>query len=150
MDPATIAAGVVALLAPYLKKAGEEFAGEAGKIVLEKAGGLWQRLRAAFDGDAPATAVLDEFEREPSANSDQLRTTLEAKMGADRPLADDVAAAIAEIKRAAPYVRVVQRMTEAETLVGIKAKRLKAGTIDVTQDVGTATNVTGVELDEIG
>ena len=31
MDPATIAASADALLAPYLKKAAEEFAGEAGK-----------------------------------------------------------------------------------------------------------------------
>src|SRR5438309_1809452 len=63
MDPATIGASVVALLVPYLKKAAEEFAGEAGKgaatFVKEKAQALWHRLRAGFAGDASALEVLD-------------------------------------------------------------------------------------------
>ena len=63
MDPATIAASLVALLAPFLKKAAEEFAGEAGKgaasFVQDKAKALWQRLRiVAEPGGAAAFAAL--------------------------------------------------------------------------------------------
>jgi len=35
MDPATIAAGAAALLAPYLKKAGEEFAARMGNKAMK-------------------------------------------------------------------------------------------------------------------
>jgi hypothetical protein len=50
MDPASIGAGVVAFLVPYLKKSAEEFAGEAGKTAHDKAKVPWQKIR----GDAPA------------------------------------------------------------------------------------------------
>ena len=47
-------------------------------------------------------------------------------------------------------VKVVQRMTEAEQLVGVKARRLARGNVDVTQEVDKAKKVTGAEFDEIG
>jgi hypothetical protein len=47
-------------------------------------------------------------------------------------------------------VRVVQKMGEAEELVGARAKRLKRGTVDVNQHVEKAKKVTGAEFDEIG
>lgn len=150
MDPGTIAASVVALLSPYLAKATEEFAGEAGKTAFEKAAGLWRRINAAFGADEPSAAILKAFELEPALNVEQLKAALEARMAADQQFANVISAEIDEIRRASPHVRVVQKMIEVETLVGVKAKRLRAGTVDVGQEVKTATNVTGVELDEIG
>ena len=87
MDPATIAASVAALLTPYLKKAGEEFAGEAGKFVQEKARLLWQKLRAKLDGKPPAKEVLDSFEKDPAAHADDFTETVAATVAADKPLA---------------------------------------------------------------
>lgn len=150
MDPATIAASAAALLAPYLKKAAEDFVGEAGNYVQEKAKLLWQKLRAKLDGDPPAKEALDRFEADPGAHGEAFQAKLEEKIAQDPPLSDELSSELAEIKRNAPYVRVVQKMGEAEDLVGVKAKRLKRGTVDVTQDVDKAKNVTGGEFDEIG
>ncbi len=154
MEPATIAASLVALLAPYLKKAAEEFAGEAGKgvatFVQEKAKALWERLRAGFAGNAPAIQVLDRFAADPDAHRDEVEVQLAGKLAQDRPLQEELAATLAEIKRAAPEIRVVQKMKEAEAVVGLKAKRMNRGTAGVTQEIDKAKGTTGVEIDEIG
>jgi hypothetical protein len=151
MDPATIAAGAAALLAPYLKKAGEEFAGEAGKYVQGKARDVWQKIRAALDGDPPAKVVLDRFESDPDANADEFAAKVEEKIGADRPLAEAIAADVAEVKRKGPSIHIVQKIGEAEELIGIRAKRVAAGTIDLTQEVTVAKEkVVGGEFEEIG
>lgn len=150
MDPATIAASVAALLAPYLKKAGEDFVGEAGKFVQEKAKGLWQKLRAKLDGEPQGKVVLDQFEKDPEAHGDAFKAKVEEKVASDKVLSDEISADVAEIKRRAPYIRVVQLMNEAEDVVGVKAKRLKSGTVDVHQNIGKAKKVTGAKFDEIG
>jgi hypothetical protein len=150
MDPATIAASVAALLAPYLKKAGEDFVGEAGKFVQDKAKVLWQKLRAKLDGDPQGKIVLDNFEEDPKANGEAFTTKIEEKVASDKALSDELSADLAEIKRKAPYLRVVQEMKEAEDVVGVKGKRLKSGTADVTQKIEKGKNVTGQEWDEVG
>lgn len=150
MDPATLAASIAALLTPYLKKAGEDFVGEVGKYVQDQAKTLWQKLRAKLDDDPPTRVVLDEFERDPDARADAFKKRIEETVAADKPLLDEIAADLAELKRQAPHVRVVQQMREAEDIVGVKVKRVKSGTVDVSQSVGTAKKITGVEIDEIG
>jgi hypothetical protein len=154
MDPATIAASLVALLAPYLKKAAEEFAGEVGKgaasFVQEKAKALWQRLRGSFSGDGSAAELLDRFADDPDAHKDEVEAQVAGKLARDKPLQDELAAGLAEIKRVAPQIRVVQRMKEAEAVVGLKAKRMVRGAAEVTQEIDKAKGTTGVEIDEIG
>lgn len=154
MEPATIAAGVVALLAPYMKKAVEGFAGEAGKgaasLVQERAKALWQRLRAGFAGDAPAVETLDRFAADPDAHINAAEAQIAAKLAQDGLLRDELAAALAEIKRVAPQLRVVQEMQEAEAVVGLKAKRMNRGSAELIQKIGKAKGTTGAEFDEIG
>jgi hypothetical protein len=151
MDPATIAASVAALLAPYLKQAGEDFVGEAGKFVQGRAKVLWQKLRAKLEGEPQGKVVLDQFEKDPEAHGEEFKATLEQKMASDKTLTDEISADVAEIKRKAPYVRVVQQMNEAEDVVGVKANRLKSGTVDVHQVVkGKAKGLAGGEFGDIG
>jgi hypothetical protein len=160
MDPATIAASVVALLVPYLKKATEEFAGEAGKFageagkgaalfVQEKAKALCERLRSKFASDTPAVETFNRFASDPDAHKGEMETQLASKLIDDKPLQDELAAALAEVKRAAPQIRVVQKMKEAEAVVGLRAKRMTRGTAEVTQEIEKAKNTTGIEFDEI-
>jgi hypothetical protein len=151
MDPATIAAGAVALLVPYLKQAGEEFVGEAGKYAQEKARLLWQKIRAKLDGDAPTKVVLDKFEKAPEVHAEEVTAKVQETVAADKPLADDIAADVADVKRKAPYLRIVQTITEAENAVALKAKRLKAGTVDLTQNLGTVKGTAvAADIEEIG
>lgn len=150
MDPVSIAAGVGALLAPYLKKAAEEFAGEAGKYAQEKAKALWEKLRAKFESDPPAEKTLERFEADPDGARSDFEAQVKKKAEEDPSLRDELAQALAEVKRQAPHVKVVQRIKEAEELTGVEARRLTRGTVDVTQEIDKGKKVTGVKLDEIG
>lgn len=150
MDPVTIAAAVGALFAPYFKKAAEAFAGEAGKYVHGKVKDMWEKLRARVAGDPQAAAALDRFERDPDGARPELEALVEKQAAADTALRDELAEALAEIKRQAPNVKVVQRVKEAEEAVALKALRLARGNVDVTQEVDKAKKATGVEIDEIG
>jgi hypothetical protein len=150
MDPVTIAAAAGALFAPYFKKAAEAFAGEAGKYVHGKVKDMWEKLRARVAGDPQAAAALDRFERDPDGARRELEAVVEKQAAADTALRDELAEALAEIKRQAPNVKVVQQMTEAEELMGVEAGQLASGNVDVTQQVGKATKVTGAKFDKIG
>jgi len=150
MDPVTIAVAVGALVAPYFKKAAEAFAGEAGKYVHGKVKDIWEKLRTRVAGDPQAAATLDRFERDPDGARTELEALVEKQAAADTALRDELAEALAEIKRQAPNVKVVQRVKEAEEAVALKARRLARGNVDVTQEVDKATKATAVELDEIG
>lgn len=48
---ASLAATAVAVLAPYLAKAGEEIAKEAGQAVAAKIGPLYKTLKARFESN---------------------------------------------------------------------------------------------------
>ena len=154
MDPATIAASVIALLAPYLQKATEAFAGEAGKgaasFVQEKAKAIWNRLRDSAASDPPAAEALERFAADPDVHRNEAEARMVAQLTRDKTLLDELAGTLTEIKRAAPQLRVVQKMREAEEVVGLKAKRMTRGAADVSQEIEKAKNTTGIELDEIG
>lgn len=154
MEPSVIAASVVALLTPYLKKAAEAFVGEAGKgvatFVQEKAKAIWERLREASGADPSATAALDRFEADPDAGKDEAEMQIASQIAQDSGLQAELAVAITEVKRAAPQIRVVQNMKEAEDVVGLKAKRMTRGSAEVSQVMDKAKNVSGAEFDEIG
>jgi hypothetical protein len=149
MDPVSIAAGVGALLAPYLKKAAEAFAGEAGKYVHEKAKRLWEKLRAKFEDDPQAEKTLDRFEADPDGASADFQAQVKKKVEEDSSLRDELAQVLADIKRQAPYVKVVLQVTEAERVIGVQAERMTRGTVDVTMDVEKAKDVTGAKIGEI-
>jgi hypothetical protein len=150
MDPATIAASAAALLAPYLKQIAEDFVGEAGKYVQGKARSLWQKLSSRLEGDPATKATLDKFENNPEAYRDEFQETIRSNLAKDSQLSQELASELAEIKRKAPHVRVVQTMTDAENVVGVKAKKLNQGTVEVNQTFDKGRDIGGVELDEIG
>src|SRR5215213_9130739 len=67
MDPitATLAANVVAVLAPYVAVGAQEFVRNAGKDAYEKAKTMLAALRAKWTGDEEATDALTRFEEKP-------------------------------------------------------------------------------------
>jgi hypothetical protein len=103
MDPTTIsalAAGMVAVLAPYLAKAGEEFAKEVGKAASDKLGALCQMVKARLQAHPAGAKALAEVAAKPEdeAARSALRLELEKQMEADpawagtlRQLLDEVA-----------------------------------------------------------
>jgi hypothetical protein len=150
MDPLTIAAGAVALLSPVVKKAMEEFAGDAGKAIWEKAKGLFARLRRSLAGEPAAEEALGKFERDPEGGKADLQARLKERFERDEALRKEVEEVLKDIKRTGPDVRVVQRVKEAEDVVGIEAKRMSRGSAEVEQEMDRARGVTGAKFDEIG
>lgn len=82
-----IAAAVVALLAPYLAKAGESMASKLGEKAVEATEALLQIIRDKFakDKDTYAEQTLQRVEKEPEDKARQaaLRGVLEEKIQAD-------------------------------------------------------------------
>jgi hypothetical protein len=150
LDPVTVAAGVVALLAPYAAKAAEEFAGQLGQEAWAKARQVLGRVRRVFGGDSDFASALDEFEASPGESSEAFEGALASKLAHDESMLQELAIALRDVKALGPRVRVVQKVIDAERVTGIKARRMSKGDVDVDQHVGRATEVVGVELDDLG
>ena len=161
MDPVTLTAGLAALLAPFLKKAAEKFAdeagSEAGKFVLEKAQTLWEKLRVDRQGigevgrgDRSGEQALEQFKTDPDAQLDTFQEKVSLRLARDPALAEELAALLAEVKRGAPRLQVVQEIESAERMVGVKARHLGAkASIEVTQKAKQVGEAIGVEIDEM-
>lgn len=92
MDIKAIAIAAIALLSPYLVKAGEAFAGETGKKLLGKAGELYDKIKQKFKGDGYAEQTLARLEEKPQSEERQvaLRGMLVEKMADDNDFAEAV------------------------------------------------------------
>ena len=100
MDPiATLSASAVAVLAPYLTKAGEEFSKEAGKAAANKFGAFYQFLKTRFKKKPAAEEALADLEANPD-NEDAkaaLRRQLTKQMNADKTFIDTLREYLNEI-----------------------------------------------------
>ncbi|MCK6630332.1 MAG: hypothetical protein L6R45_34825 [Anaerolineae bacterium] len=90
MDIQAISVAVVALLGPYLVKAGEAFAEKAGEKLAEKVGELYQVIKKKFKGDTYAEQTLTRVEEKPEAKGrqDALIAVLAEKMQEDTNFAE--------------------------------------------------------------
>ena len=98
----TIAAGAVAVLAPYFAKAGEAVAEKIGESFAEKAGALLQAIKRKFSGDTDAEQTLALAERKPDSKGLQtsLEEVLREKMEGDQDFATLVERLVTEAKQA--------------------------------------------------
>lgn len=105
MDPATLATSTVALIVPYLAKAGEAIAAKAGQAVWDsfagKAKALYDGIKAKFAGDEDAATALKQLENKPDSEGRQasLKEVLEGKIQADPTFADMLSQLVAEVKQ---------------------------------------------------
>jgi len=151
MDPVTLAAGAIALLTAYLTKAGAEFAGEGGKAAWRLASRLLGRLRSAVTGKPREQEALEAFSSEPVGSAAKTQEMLEGVLKANPELGGEIAQILQEVKRLGPNVSVVQRIKEAEDVAGVKARRIRSGSVEVNQEIEKSKNVTGVQIgDDIG
>jgi len=85
MDPATLAAAALTLLAPYLAKAGETMTEKIGESLPENAGKLWAAMSAKFKGKPAAEEAVKDLARNPTDNDNQAAFRKELK----KALAED-------------------------------------------------------------
>ena len=96
IDIAQIATAAVALLGPYLAKAGEAAAKKVGEAAWEKMEALSQAIRRKFEADkknAKAQETLQRFEEQPTDEDRQaaLANVLAEKAQADPAFAEELA-----------------------------------------------------------
>ena len=71
MDPATLATTVLAILSPYLVKAGGKLAEEVGGSLPEHAGKLWAALLKKFKGKPAAEEAMTDLTKKPDDEDNQ-------------------------------------------------------------------------------
>ncbi len=149
MDPvtATLAANVVAVLAPYVAVGAQEFAKSVGKEAYEKAKGMLAALRAKWIGDQEATDALTRFEEKPERYAPVLEDVLNEKLAEDKELAAVLSTLLNEM---GPSLEVVQQMEEGRRVMGLEAEEMAGGKATVRQDIGTGEDVTGARIRRIG
>ncbi len=150
MDPATIATltgSVLSVITPYVVKGADEFAKLVGEAAFAKAKGLFAALKHKLSADPEAADTLAHFEEKPQRYQPVLQDILSEKLAKDPEFAAELEQ---HIKGMGPVLEVVQRMKEAEGVVGIEAGRVASGTARVTQEIDVAKQVTGMKIDSIG
>lgn len=149
VDITVLAAGAVALLSPFVRRATDEFAGEVGRKVWASTERLLARIRQVFCSNQEDAAVLARYEQEPDAAAGEFARVLEARLRRDRELRQAATDAIAEAKGASAQLRVTQRVIEAERVVGLRAKRLDPGRhVQIEQWVDDGGEVLGAIIDD--
>ncbi len=101
-EPFTVAATAVAILSPYLVKAGESFAEKVGEALADKAGALHRAIKDKFAGDDYAELTLLRLEDAPEAKGRQsaFEHLLTEKMEEDDMFAGRIQQLIEEAKEA--------------------------------------------------
>lgn len=146
----TIAAGVVAILTPYVKKGAEKVIEEAGKVAKKKIGELLDTLRKRFSGDKEAKDQLEYFEKDPETYKPVMEKILQRRMSEDKDLADELEKLLKEIREAAPSLEVVIKMGEVDDLIAAEVDDLEKGTVKVDVDVEKGKKVVGYKGKRIG
>ncbi|MGW8375341.1 hypothetical protein [Streptomyces sp. ODS28] len=149
MDPFTLAAGAVTLLAPFLARAAEDFAGAAGNSVWLKTQELFSRLRTRFTGTEHEETVRD-FAEGPELHTEEMTALLASECERDDALRAEIERVLSEVKRAGPHIAIVQKVNQMESQVGLRAKKMTKGDVNVTQEADRAVSGAAVEIDEIG
>ena len=149
MDPVTVslAANVVAVLAPYAAVGAQEFAKNVGKEAYEKAKTMLAALRAKWARDEEATDALNRFEEKPERYAPVLEDVLKEKLAEDKELAAVLSTLLNEM---GPSLEVVQKMEEGRKVTGIEAEEMAGGSATVNQDMGRGEDVTGAKIRRIG
>jgi len=149
VDPvtATLAANVVAVLAPYVAVGAQEFARNVGKEAYEKAKTMLTALRAKWAGDKEATDALTRFEEKPERYAPVLEDVLNEKLAEDKELAMVLSTLLNEM---GPSLEVVQKMEEGRRVTGLEAEEMTEGRATVNQDIGRGEDVTGAKIRRIG
>ena len=144
---ASLAANVVAVLAPYVAMGAQEFAKNAGKETYEKAKGMLATLRAKWTGEEEATDALTRFEEKPERYAPVLEDVLSEKLAQDEELAVVLTNLLNEMQ---PSLEIVQRMKDTRRVMGLETEEMTGGSATIRQDIERADDVTGARIGRIG
>ena len=137
---------VIAVLLPFVSKATEEFATQAGDTAYKRAELLWSTLHQKWSKDKEATKALTRFEKEP----EQHKSTLEYFLQDRLPNDADLLASLRQILQSKqPTLDIHQHMEEGKKITGVRATAIKSGSINVSQDIKSAEEIVGVDITDL-
>jgi hypothetical protein len=147
MDPVTVTAAVMAFLAPYAVKAGEELAKHVASDSWGEAKTLFSRLKSRWAGDGRAVAYVEEYEKDPDTYSTELEKLLKTKLREDDEFLGDLES---WLKSHGPLAMVIQSNEGVNEATGIEAKRFKSGDASVDQTNKNVGRAVGMKLEDLG
>lgn len=147
MDPVSIATAVMAVLGPYLTKAGEAVAEELGKQTLVKGEALLKTLWSRFTGKSKAEGVLAAYAADPVKGRDALFGTLVAELVQDPGFVEQLDGVLHSDQ---PDVYIKQFAGEDADITGAKIRELLSGHLKVVQEVRDGARAVGIEVDSFG
>ena len=102
MDVSVIASAAVALLSPYLAKAGEELAKKAGTAAWDQVTKIHQAVKARFktEEDTFPAQTLERFEKEPEKYSGGMEDVLKGVLKKDPEFSQSLADLLNKADRA--------------------------------------------------
>jgi len=103
MDPTAIATTTIAILSPYLAKAGEAAANKVGEAAWEKAAEIYDAIQARFvqdDDDDYPSQTLKRFEEQPDSRKAALQEILEEILSQDSDFAQSLSHLLKEADEA--------------------------------------------------
>jgi hypothetical protein len=123
MDPVTLAATAVAVLAPYLPKMAEGVAKKAGEMAVESIAPLYQLIREKFSshGDAAAQAALMRLSDDPASQPErnQVAEAIQHRITDDPVFGAKLDALIQELSKRDPVIRQLAQSVMTRSAINI-------------------------------
>ena len=146
-----LAAKVVEILSPYVKKGFDKFSEDVGKAGAEKVKGLLDTIKARFSGDKVASKNLAEYEKKPEIYQPVIQETLKEKMLKDKDMAAELEGLVKEL---GPTLELIQKIKilEGEATV-LESDEMKSGKLKATQEIDEVREkgkATTVKIKKIG
>ena len=90
MEIGAIAAATIAILSPYLTKAGEEVAKKAASAAWEKASQIHQAVKAKFKSNKVKSSrqLMEHYEKDPKENESKMEAALAEVLESDSKFAE--------------------------------------------------------------
>lgn len=143
----SLAATAISIVAPYIVKGAESFASEVGKELAGSVGALCTRLSRWWQHEPVAEAAVSQISKDPAKYGKLLETLLADDLARDSNFAAEVTRLVDDI---GPQIHVVQRIVIANGVTGADIGTLARGKVVVEQQIGEATDVTGVKATRVG
>ena len=142
-----LAAAVISIVGPYIAKGAEEFATQAGREATGAVKALAERLQRWWSREPVAAAAAEQLPQDPTKYSPILGSLLASELERDEALANDLRQLVADV---APYIEVVQRIEVARGVTGADIEELTRGSVHVEQQMTQAQDVVGFKAKKVG
>jgi hypothetical protein len=144
---ATLVTNVIIVLAPFVSKSADEFAGRVGGAAYEKAKAILSTLKQKWSKDEDATTTLALFEKKP----ERYQRALEDILGENLSQDEDLKAKLTHIlEDMGPTIEVLIQMDEAENVKAGKFGDVKRGHITHTVEIKKGKDIEGPAFGSVG